>query len=45
MQTNIFGPLLAFGSWICGRSIPHNVYASAPWSWLNTPFEEENLDL
>ncbi|ORE01097.1 FAD/NAD(P)-binding domain-containing protein [Rhizopus microsporus var. microsporus] len=28
MQTHVLGPLVAVGSWIAGRSIPHNVYAT-----------------
>lgn len=34
MQTNITGPLRTFGSWISGRSIPSNVYASVSWVWM-----------
>ncbi|KAI8066192.1 uncharacterized protein B0P05DRAFT_589783 [Gilbertella persicaria] len=40
MQTHVLGPLVAVGSWIAGRSIPENVYASATWGWLNAPLEE-----
>ncbi|KAI9264153.1 hypothetical protein BDA99DRAFT_508562 [Phascolomyces articulosus] len=45
MQTNAFGPLIAVGSWIAGRSTPHNVYAEMGWNILRTPYEEKNLDL
>ncbi|KAG2216568.1 hypothetical protein INT45_001383 [Circinella minor] len=45
MQTNAFGPLIAVGSWIAGRSTPHNVYAEMGWNILKTPYEEKNLDL
>jgi hypothetical protein len=41
MQTNVFGPLATFGSWISGRSIPSNVYASASWSWLKNSPEKD----
>jgi hypothetical protein len=34
MQTNAFGPLVAFGSWVCGRNIPSDVYASFSWDIL-----------
>ncbi|KAG0748828.1 hypothetical protein G6F16_007316 [Rhizopus arrhizus] len=29
MQTHVLGPLVTVGSWIAGRSIPYNVYATA----------------
>ncbi|KAI9492358.1 hypothetical protein BDB00DRAFT_828681 [Zychaea mexicana] len=45
LQTNAFGPLIALGSWIAGRSTPHNVYAEFGWNLLGTPYEEKNLDL
>lgn len=45
MQTNIFGPLVTFGSWVCGRSIPENVYATSSWGWLKTPLDEEHTSL
>ncbi|KAI9029574.1 hypothetical protein CLU79DRAFT_734692 [Phycomyces nitens] len=44
MQTNVFGPLITVGSWIAGRSIPTNVYASAAWGWVNTPLDDEHAD-
>lgn len=30
----MLGPLVTLGSWIAGRSIPHDVYASASWGWM-----------
>ncbi|KAI8137027.1 hypothetical protein BJV82DRAFT_636939 [Fennellomyces sp. T-0311] len=45
MQTNAFGPVIAVGSWIAGRSIPHNVYANIGWDIMRTPLKEENVDL
>ncbi|KAI7866706.1 hypothetical protein BDF14DRAFT_1882258 [Spinellus fusiger] len=45
MQTNAFGPLITVGSWIAGRSIPHNVYASSSWSWANIPLDDHSADL
>ena len=44
MQTNAFGPLIAVGSWVAGRSTPHNVYAEMGWNIMKTPYEEKNLD-
>ncbi|CAO3621670.1 unnamed protein product [Mucor hiemalis] len=34
VQTHMLGPLVTLGSWIAGRSIPHDVYASASWGWM-----------
>ncbi|GAA5801137.1 hypothetical protein EDC94DRAFT_210609 [Helicostylum pulchrum] len=45
MQTHVLGPLATFGSWISGRSIPENVYASSSWGWLKTPLDEEHTNL
>lgn len=45
LQTNIFGPLRTFGSWVCGRSIPANMYAAHSWNWFKMPLDEEHVDL
>ncbi|KAI9343375.1 hypothetical protein BD770DRAFT_437310 [Pilaira anomala] len=45
MQTHVLGPLVTFGSWVSGRSIPENVYASSSWGWLKTPLDEEHTSL
>ena len=40
MQTHMLGPVVALGSWISGRNIPSDVYASYSWQWLKAPAEE-----
>lgn len=34
-QTHQLGPLITYGSWVGGRSVPHNVYASFTWGLLH----------
>ncbi|KAI8384207.1 hypothetical protein BD560DRAFT_385313 [Blakeslea trispora] len=40
MQTHMLGPVVAVGSWIAGRSIPYNVYATSMWQILNASRDE-----
>lgn len=34
-QTHMLGPLVVLGSWISGRNISYNVYATTMWSILH----------
>ncbi|KAI9322635.1 hypothetical protein BX666DRAFT_1897105 [Dichotomocladium elegans] len=45
MQTIVDDSLITVGSWIAGRSIPHNVYANAGWAWVDIPMDDAHLDL
>ncbi|KAG0192855.1 hypothetical protein DFQ28_007465 [Apophysomyces sp. BC1034] len=45
MQSFVQEKLVAVGSWICGRSIPENVYAVAGWNWMKTPLDAEHRDM
>ncbi|KAI8639688.1 hypothetical protein BD408DRAFT_371256 [Parasitella parasitica] len=40
-QTHQLGPLITYGSWVGGRSVPHNVYASFTWGLLHA---EDHLE-
>lgn len=44
-QTHMLGPLVVLGSWIAGRNIGYNVYATTMWSLLHadiTTVQKEN---
>ena len=45
MQTNVWGPLVAVGTWLAGRRIPKNLYADIAWSWMDIPCDDEHFDL
>jgi len=42
-QTHQLGPLITYGSWVGGRSVPHNVYASFSWGLLHVEDRLEAL--
>lgn len=45
MQTHVLGPLITVGSWIAGRSIPYNVYATMTKTWLKATLPEDQNNL
>ncbi|KAI8877419.1 FAD/NAD(P)-binding domain-containing protein [Backusella circina FSU 941] len=44
LQTDQFGPLLVLGTWLAGRNISPNLFATFSWNILNKPYDEADLD-